>query len=589
MKILYIGNNHENFSEISEMAFLDLKIYDQIAVPEEHVSFEADFKLDDICKNYIYQYNKVKVLLIDLDWFENNDYLGARLAHHIRLTKWKVQAFREIPIILLRDHPVDIVGRDILKEELFIFAGVSKGAYFATYSDITFDTIDPFSTVDRSFNVYEIARQHGLNFIYNTYLRSLKFTEEYDDRHSITNQWGALRLAACIGYEAEEIGYNWPPKLYFKFLQAKHNFKKAGDKPKEYASVLLIDDNADKGWEKVLKKLFGFDEKFPKVDIEGRPTFRVINEKVDSYESLSADSKNIIENQQFDLYLIDLRLNGSEEAITTDTKKYSGYRVLYKIKSLNEGNQVIMFTASDKAWNMRALMGGDKAADGYYIKESALNASDKVFGKDNTRSFLEQIRSCLKLHFLKQIAETQSYCINHINSIGQIRSHSHQDFFNRAKSSFAIAFELCKRSVDGQKFLNLAYLAYYQILEDYAGLTENFELVSKRECYVNNHMLKVIDTNSGSTTWLLTYVYDPTNGSYFKRGPSISDATVTSLAKISFILAYKFNFNNQSLKSWGRLNEARNSKAVHGGNQGLVSVSELMDLLNIVKLFLTNS
>ena len=35
----------------------------------------------------------------------------------------------------------------------------------------------------------------------------------------------------------------------------------------------------------------------------------------------------------------------------------SGYKVLHHIKSLNKGNQVIMLTASNKAWNLKE---GDK-------------------------------------------------------------------------------------------------------------------------------------------------------------------------------------------------------------------------------------
>lgn len=48
--------------------------------------------------------------------------------------------------------------------------------------------------------------------------------------------------------------------------------------------------------------------------------------------------------------------------------EYSGAKILDEIKSDNFGTQVIMYTASNKSWNMRELIG--KGADGFYIKES---------------------------------------------------------------------------------------------------------------------------------------------------------------------------------------------------------------------------
>ena len=39
----------------------------------------------------------------------------------------------------------------------------------------------------------------------------------------------------------------------------------------------------------------------------------VINEKVKDFDSFSLASKHIIESEKFDLYLVDLRLNGLDE------------------------------------------------------------------------------------------------------------------------------------------------------------------------------------------------------------------------------------------------------------------------------------
>ena len=46
--------------------------------------------------------------------------------------------------------------------------------------------------------------------------------------------------------------------------------------------------------------------------------------------------------------------------------------------------------------------------------------------------------------------------------------------------------------------------------------------------------------------------------------------------------------NNEYLKKWGRLNNLRNTKAGHGGNNGFITIEEIKELLEIVELFLTN-
>ena len=50
-----------------------------------------------------------------------------------------------------------------------------------------------------------------------------------------------------------------------------------------------------------------------------------------------------------------LRLNGAAEDGQLVPEEFSGYKVLRRIKELNRGNQVIMLTASNKAWNLKAL------------------------------------------------------------------------------------------------------------------------------------------------------------------------------------------------------------------------------------------
>lgn len=594
MKILYMGKNRQQLA-LTDLVVLNefyINQYKEISVPQAFADFENDYRLDYLCGKI--EGLMPQIILIDLNWFSENDYLGARFANHIRLNKWKNVSFKEIPIVLLRSEPIDITKSDSVKDDLMIFAG--KGAYFSTFDDLSFTEYDTFSGEDWSSNIFAIYRRHREDFDFTRYLKTLKFSEQHEDSHSVANQWGALRLAHNIGYTSDDIEYNWPPKLYFKYLQANYDFKPITSPIQITAKVLLIDDNADKGWEKVLKKLFKFDDNNPTLDEKGRPKFVTVNEKVKDYDSLSEKSRIIIEEQDFDLYLVDLRLNGADEDITTETRNFSGATVLQKIKSLNAGNQVIMFTASNKAWNMRALLSGENAADGYYIKESPLNASDKSFGESNTKSFLQQIDLALESKFLKDIVLFENSCIEFVDTDLFSRESHYQDYYFRAISSFKVGFELCKKSILDAKYRNLAYLAYYQILEDYAGQEANFKYITDSECYVKNGSVRIIDDSTGDIVWQLRHVKDSRHGDYFKKVPTIADRRrPQSLASISFILCFKFNVPDVSnnighitLKKWGKITNIRNKKAGHGGDSGLVTEDELFDLLKIVKLFLTN-
>ena len=203
---------------------------------------------------------------------------------------------------------------------------------------------------------------------------------------------------------------------------------------------------------------------------------------------------------------------------------------------------------------------------------------------------MQQIDLALESKFLKEVARFETKCFLFIESDLFNRQPEYQNFYYRAISALKVGFELCKKSVSDKKYFNLAYLTYYQILEDYAGQEENFEYISDRECYINNKLIRVIDDSSGSLIWQLKFINDANQWPYFrKRDKTCTDSVkVLSLAKISFILAFKFRKGDAFLLNWGELNHIRNQKAGHGGANGLVYEEELFKLLKVVELFLTN-
>lgn len=151
----------------------------------------------------------------------------------------------------------------------------------------------------------------------------------------------------------------------------------------------MIDDEADKGWEDVLCRL-----------LKGA-TFKTISEQTQDYKSLSDNARNEIERGNYDLIFLDLRMNGVSEESVLNPEDFSGMKILRAIKSLNKGTQVIMFTASNKAWNMKALL--DSGADGYYIKESPEYVFPHSYSMSNACELLDSIKRCLNNGYLRDI------------------------------------------------------------------------------------------------------------------------------------------------------------------------------------------
>src|SRR5690606_17315684 len=153
------------------------------------------------------------------------------------------------------------------------------------------------------------------------------------------------------------------------------------------------------------------------------------------FESFSEANKNIINSEKFDLYLVDLRLNGLEEDENLKTKEFSGMKVLQKIKSLNEGNQVIIFTASNKVWNLKSLL--DAGADGYYMKESPEYNFSRVISEQNYKDFKENVKACFGRGYLSEVYK-------HWINAKDIETTTDHNFIAESNIALDIAWEQIK-------------------------------------------------------------------------------------------------------------------------------------------------
>ena len=101
-----------------------------------------------------------------------------------------------------------------------------------------------------------------------------------------------------------------------------------------------------------------------------------------------------------DIIFLDLRLMACEENKDLKVMEFSGMKVLQGIKQANPGNQVIIFTASSKSWNLKALI--DNGADEYYLKESPLFHFSKEESRENAKHLVKTIGYCYRRSYLRK-------------------------------------------------------------------------------------------------------------------------------------------------------------------------------------------
>jgi DNA-binding NarL/FixJ family response regulator len=512
----------------------------------------------------LFRNNEINKVVIEIG---ENPLLSLQIGYHIRLSIENIKNSALVPILYVSK---------LLLNSIMHQTGI--------YSQILATKCVSFSEFDLKSNKLEIEHLKGLNE--SDYL--MKFLkvihiqpDETVGRHSLANIWGASAMDKAGKVNALSDDSEFKKKLYFKYVSAFNsmdhlkpsqqkvievnkrmvnaNFKILGsiNKPKR---ILLIDDEASNGWETVLRKVF---------KASAGKDFVVINEKVKDFEAFSEANKRIINSEKFDLYLVDLRLNGLDEDENLKTEDFSGMKVLRKIKSLNKGNQVIVFTASNKVWNLKALL--DAGADAYYMKESPEYNFSNAISTQNYKDFKANVAKCFERSYLREIyiewENTKS-----------VKNNTVRHFIAESDAALDISWELIKRN-----YLNFGFLTLFQSIENIAN-----KLYSIDDYNDSLEGEKTIDKTVGEGAeweWLMSFNADKRNGSYFTLGKSIQNSTTkpTALYKVSCLFKIKYQKEDAFLKEIGKLNKLRNDIA-HGDTRNSATKKDLVEILKILSI-----
>ena len=312
----------------------------------------------------------IDFIIVSENILTDDDYIGITLIPHIRYTKFATnETISKLPIIILTEDTIDAdFYKNRFKYANFLLSGGVEIITVGNNPQATSDNILEAATkLIRKVDSEDIRKL----FIEGIFLQEPPTTT----RHSIANEWGAWSLARTAGMPDDDLP-TLSNNLYFKYLIAKYQPRRTQsnetlnniEKP---LKVLLIDDQANKGWEKVLHWIC-------KHKILKNTTYGCTITPILSTEEVT----DTVINEDWDLIFLDLRIPTEND----------GKALLTKIKELRPDHQVIIFTASNKAWNHKELY--NLGADGYFIKEHPEQANSD-YSKGNYKNLLDTIKSCL--------------------------------------------------------------------------------------------------------------------------------------------------------------------------------------------------
>lgn len=158
--------------------------------------------------------------------------------------------------------------------------------------------------------------------------------------------------------------------------------------------MLLLDDEADKGWRQAFESLF-----------EVHPSSGVVEAPFQSedFQGSLDEIAQRVAGEDYDIVLCDMRLRpGIERNVTHDVDELSGIQLLQAVKKARPDCPVIAFTASNKSWMLEEAL--TKGADGYWVKEAPDYDVRLARTVEHVGSLLDVIRSSVqrrrKLDFL---------------------------------------------------------------------------------------------------------------------------------------------------------------------------------------------
>lgn len=350
--------------------------------------------------------------LIILPYSLNRDNLmefsGLRLACHIRLAS----AYRHqgVPFLFMGPETPEEVNRlDKLGSILF-----SSRVFKTSENEEA-----PLLTIINDILSFKFEKESLNEDQYRDFLDRVQIEapSNYGSHHSIANEWAITRwtkMFKWIGKSPEIYKSELSSMLYFNWLLEKESVcsgKRQGFTERNaytasisqmppQSKVVYIDDEGCKGWNSLLSILF----KNSNAELIPYTGFK----KGQTKNELIEDIETFIDSTSAKCFLIDLRLHDDDFAKDVDAKTLTGHIIARYIKKQNKGNQIVVFTASNKTWNYQ--IAEEIGAVGYALKESPEYNFSREESYENFCHFARLIRkACKRAYISNYVEELRKY------------------------------------------------------------------------------------------------------------------------------------------------------------------------------------
>lgn len=426
-----------------------------------------------------------------------SDYNGLRLAIHIRCTK---SINQNKPIYIYSPVPTSYLVQskyfDILKTK-----GVKIINMHPKKIIDSFGSLQPLTENDIK---HEMDKIH------------LPIPQNYEDSHSIANEWAIYRWAVATESEdsaIENVANTIKSNLYFKHLTTIYppsdidRIKEEKLKFKDQLScisdaligqkdikILYVDDEADKGWYEIMANIIH--------DVNNISGFDYLGEdlKALSQQELIDQVVNRVKEDSVNIVLLDFRLHKNDHD-SHSIEDITSVQILKKIKEFNAGIQVIIFSATNKVWNLLALQ--KYGADGFIIKEGPENSKEPSFTIQTIENFINTMSLCISNRYKESLCKIVSDLNNNLEK-GAKAHKIDKDYKKSVKLFYRMAYSSLPQSVDDSCF-DHSFMNYFRIIEATAN---EFIDVDNPEVKEKNGTMKYSFKFRGTDDYLKDYNED---------------------------------------------------------------------------------
>ena len=460
---IYEGDTESDWSKIFFASAQKYGIDAPVDCTQEKLwlSKVSDKDLDDYVEKWFAE-SEYNALYIPLCFGKIlSDYNGLRLAIHIRCTP---SINRNKPIYIYSPVPTSYLVRsqyfDILKTR-----GVKLINMHPKKIIESLGSINPLTENDIKHEMGKIQ---------------LPVPQNYEDSHSIANEWAIYRWATATDSEdsaIEKITNTIKSNLYFKHLTTiyppseikliKEDRLKFRDQlsgisdgllEQKDINLLYVDDEADKGWYEIMANII--------YDVNNINGFDYLGESLKALSQQEIIDKvvNRVKEDSANIVLLDFRLHKKDHD-SHDIEDITSVQILKKIKALNAGIQVIIFSATNKVWNLLALQ--KYGADGFIIKEGPENSKSPSFTTQTIDNFINTMSVCISNRYKKEIYQSVSELNCKLKE--DAKKHIVDKGFQKAVELFyAIACLSLPKYVEDQNF-DHSFMNFFRIIEAVAN------------------------------------------------------------------------------------------------------------------------